>query len=134
MWIPKGAAVIKGRRLYGTRRLLEEIRYGNNFFQISAEKYPNKVYWFQISKFFVLNKNENFEKFKCAGIKHDNSFFKFYLKKKQIRHFWSQIFRFCILKNFRVLISNIKMVFQNCIPKHLDKMSQAFSFAWNFVF
>ena len=29
MWIPKGAALIRGRRLFEVRRLLEKIRYPN---------------------------------------------------------------------------------------------------------
>ena len=30
MWIPKGAALISGRRLFEARRLLEEMRYVKN--------------------------------------------------------------------------------------------------------
>ena len=35
MWTPKGASLIRGRRLFQTRRLLEEIPYIQNIFSIN---------------------------------------------------------------------------------------------------
>ena len=38
MWIPKGAALIRGRRLFEARCLLEEIRYFEEHLRMAASK------------------------------------------------------------------------------------------------
>ena len=44
MWIPKGAALVRGRRLFEARRLSGEIQYKIIFENIRANKHLSKVY------------------------------------------------------------------------------------------
>ena len=44
MWIPKGAALVRGQRLFEARRLSGEIQYKIIFENIRANKHLSKVY------------------------------------------------------------------------------------------
>ena len=69
-----------------------DLKYDNNFFfQIAAQKYPNKAFLVWNSAIFILYENLQQDKFEDADLKHDNNIFKFQPKNMQIRQFWSQI-------------------------------------------
>ena len=57
------------------------------FFQIPAQKYPNKAFWSQIQAFLFFHKILQLDKFEGADLKCDNSFFKIPVQQNRVKDF-----------------------------------------------
>ena len=85
-----------------------DFKYDNSFFNILAQKYPNKAFLLkntqirhfqsQIQAFLFFREILLLGKFEGADFKYDNIVFKFQPQNTQIRHFWSQIQAFLFFR------------------------------------
>ena len=76
-----------------------DFKYDTIFFQIPAQKYPNKAFWSQIYAFLFFHEILQLDKFEGADFKCDNSFFKIPVQQDRVKD------------------SNMAIVFSNYSPK-----------------
>ena len=105
-----------------------DFKYGNIIFKFQPKKYPNKA--FLVPNWRILIFAPNLETRQIWGRWFEMTIV-FSNSSPKIRR-WSifgpkfKDFNFCTntcnKAKLRALISNMTMVFQNCCPKHLDKV------------